>query len=126
MTSRPIWMPLYIADYLADTQHLTTEQHGAYLLLIMAYWQRGHLPDDDKIKAKICGLTRYKFLRHNPTLQSMFTGPEWRHRRIDRELEKANTLKLKRAVFGAKGGRLSRAKNNVERLKFSQLNPSKS
>jgi len=41
------WMKFSIGDYLADTAHLTAQQHGIYLLLIMHYWRNESLPDND-------------------------------------------------------------------------------
>lgn len=50
------YMQLYVADYLADTMHLSAEEHGAYLLLIFNYWQTGKpLPNDDK---RLCNIAR--------------------------------------------------------------------
>mgnify|MGYP005992915633 CR=1 FL=1 len=85
------WMPFYVGDYLGDTQRLTTEQHGAYLLLILDYWRNGPAPDDDAVLQQITKLERAAWKRHRPALARMFqiVDGEWRHKRIDCELEAA-------------------------------------
>ena len=47
--SQAPFMPLATDAYLADTTHLTTEEHGAYLLILLATWRNNGepLPDDD-------------------------------------------------------------------------------
>ena len=90
MTTRP-WMPLYIADYRADTARLSTAEHGAYLLLIMEYWHAGGLPDDDKLLARIAGMSGRQWKKAKPTIQPLFQ-PGWKHKRIDAELERASTI----------------------------------
>ncbi len=118
-------MPLYIADYLRDTRHLTTIQHGAYLLLIMEYWSKGKVPSTDADRARVAGMTRKQWLTNRSAIAAMFET-DWRHGRIDSELEKAKELRLKRAVFGAKGGRISRGRDNVERFRVVHTPPTKS
>jgi uncharacterized protein YdaU (DUF1376 family) len=71
--STKLWVPIYIADYLADTCRLTTEQHGAYLLLIFDYWRNGALPDDDAVLAQVCRLTPDAWSMHRALLRGFFT-----------------------------------------------------
>jgi uncharacterized protein YdaU (DUF1376 family) len=97
------WMPLYVGDYLGDTGHLTTAQHGAYLLLMMHYWRRGELPDDDRQLAKITKLPLRTWGDYRPVLQQFFHSG-WKHKRIDAELERLMRLSEKRASAGQKGG----------------------
>ena len=119
------WMPLYVGDYLRDTRHLTTIQHGAYLLLIMEYWTKGKLPSTDAERRRITSMTGKQWLSNRLAIASMFT-PDWRHPRIDKEIEKATAISLKRSVYGAKGGRISRGRNNLERFQVVTPFPSKS
>jgi len=101
------WMPFYIGDYLADTMHLNRDQHGAYLLLIFAYWRRGGpLPDDDNQLAAIARATVgewRKLLR--PILCAFFQIVDglWHHKRIDAELARALMNSEERRKAGAKG-----------------------
>jgi uncharacterized protein YdaU (DUF1376 family) len=80
-------MPVYIGDYLADTMHLSTEQHGAYLLLLFSLWRRPTLPDDDAALAKICGLRESAWLKIRKVMTEFFVIKDgcWTHKRVDRE-----------------------------------------
>jgi uncharacterized protein YdaU (DUF1376 family) len=54
-----VWMPWYIADYLADTSHLTTQQHGAYLLLLAHQWRTLAVPNDMRSLIQITKMTPF-------------------------------------------------------------------
>jgi uncharacterized protein YdaU (DUF1376 family) len=91
MSKRP-WMPLYIGDYLGDTAHLTTAQHGAYLLLIMHYWKHGGLPKSERALARIAKVTPEWWKRgYRPIMQQFFT-PHWKHVRIEVELSRCEEM----------------------------------
>jgi uncharacterized protein YdaU (DUF1376 family) len=92
--NRP-WMPLYVADYLADTAHLSAAEHGGYLLLIMHYWQTGGLPIDDAKLARIARMTTAEWRRTRDTIAPFFAD-EWRHKRIDTEIARATDISSKR------------------------------
>lgn len=114
MADNGIWMPLYWGDYLADTTHLTTEQHGAYLLLIAAYWRRGQpLPDDDSFLAACVKATPQKWRggRLREVVGALFeiSGGVWRHKRVDNEILKS-TERLKSARANGRAGGVAKSK----------------
>jgi len=109
--SAPAWMPFYPADYLAGTGHLTRAQHGAYLLLILHYWSKGGLPSDDRLLARIARMSDREWKAESGILAEFF-DEDWRHPRIEKELEKARTKSEKRAEAGARGGDAKSLKNN--------------
>lgn len=101
------FMQLYVADYLGDTRHLTTEQHGAYLLLLMTMWRAGgRLPNEDKKLARITGCTSSRWAKIKPEVTEFFSvdGEEITHKRLMFELEKAQEKSIKRSVSGTQGG----------------------
>lgn len=88
------WMPLYVADYLADTGHLSAAEHGGYLLLIMHYWQNSGLPTEDRRLARIARMSPAEWSASRDTLADLF-AEGWVHKRIDAELQAAADVSRK-------------------------------
>ena len=86
------WFPFNTKDFLANTRRLNTEAKGAYLLLMLDYYEQGEgPPDDDDVLATICELPLETWQRHRRVISPMFEirDGRWRHDRIKSEMEKA-------------------------------------
>ena len=118
------YMQLYVADYLSDTAHLTTLEHGAYMLLLMNYWQRGKpLKNSNERLASVARMSNECWATVQHTLSEFFniTDELWIHNRIERDLEAVNSKSSKASLAGKASGikRASKASNkrstNVQR-----------
>ena len=109
------FMPMWWDAYLADTTHLTTEEHGAYLLLIGAMWRRGgFVPDDDSDNARIVGLSKPKWIRVKARLLPLLIvkNGEISQKKVKKTYEKAVQKIEKNRKNGSLGGRAKSRKNN--------------
>ena len=107
MTKRSdAYLPFYVGDYLRDTGHLSTEQHGAYLLLLMACWTHGRLPDNDRQLAAIAKASQKKWEKLRQNVEGFFYlkgDGYWRQKRIDFERQRAENIRAVRSKSGSKG-----------------------
>lgn len=91
MSEKFPFLPLSVDAYFNDTRHLTTEQHGAYLLLLMEAWKSPSvsLPDDDNILARLSGMTIAKWRKHKPTIMEFWSfdgrSRRWTQKRLRKE-----------------------------------------
>lgn len=101
------FLPLYTGDYLRDTRHLTPLKHGVYLLLLFHCWDhQGPLPLDEQECAGIANCRsadEVEALRY--VLDRFFVRMDdgWYNSRLQREVERANAISIKRKSAGAKG-----------------------
>lgn len=120
------FMQLYVADYLGDTRHLTTEQHGAYLLLLMTMWRSdGVLSDDPAKLARIAGLTVSRWKKISDDVLAFFTPCEGglTQRRLAAELTIADEKSEKNAQSGRMGGRAKSLKDKKAQIANASLSP---
>lgn len=106
------YVALYPSDYLADTAHLSLEEHGVYWRLLLHYYQHAKpLPGDFNRLARVIGANSVKEKTALRFILDEYFAPHnedgiacWRHSRADDEIQKAsekyqsNREKAKRAA----------------------------
>lgn len=108
-------MPMYWDAYLADTTHLTTEEHGAYLLLLGAMWRRnGSVPDDDKDNARILGLTKGRWIKVKSRLSEflIIENGDISQKKLQKTWKNTQEKIQTNRSNGSKGGRPRSNENN--------------
>lgn len=100
------WMKFWVGDYLTQTQHLSTTGHGAFVLLIIAYWaNQGPLPDDDAQLAQIAHMSTKEWKKLRPMLDKLFIVGDgvWHNSRLDETLAEAIALVQELSAAGRRG-----------------------
>ncbi len=105
------YMQLHFAEYLADTVHLQTDEHGAYLLLMINYWQTEKPLPISRLQA-ITRLSNERWADVEHTLSELFVLDEensvWRHKRIDADIAKVKDRCHKNSIAGKKSAEVRR------------------
>ena len=102
------WFAFNIKDFIANTRRLNTEAKGAYLCLMLDYYQQGAgPPDDDEVLATIAELPVDAWKRHRRVIEPLFIveNGQWKHDRIDCELLEANRKHEATTARASAGGR---------------------
>lgn len=112
------YMQFYVADYLADTTHLTAEEHGAYMLLLFSYWQTGKPLRIDRL-ATVARISNDRWPSVAETLSEFFhvTETHWVQFRVEADLEAVNS----KVVTASNAGKASaRAKALKKQQKLNE------
>lgn len=83
------WMPIHVAEWLAETRFLTGPQKGAYFNLMIYYWERQTIPADQRLRAKIAGMSLANWMRSESACAVNFiihADGTWSHAKLDAEI----------------------------------------
>lgn len=109
MPAAPPQFPFYAADFVEGTLGYTTEERGAYLMLLIYQWSVDGVPGDDpRALAAIVGLSSRKVARIWSKLRAKFVrDPEglYRNRRLEAERAKQLAFSALQSQKGIEGAR---------------------
>ncbi|MGX9980682.1 DUF1376 domain-containing protein [Methylobacterium fujisawaense] len=109
-------LPLFTDAFIADTGHLSAQETGAYLMLLMMAWRLPdcRLPNDDNKLAPWARVDRRTWLRIKPKVMEYWTLADgfWSQKRLSKERDVVSKRAEVARKNGEQGGRPKSLKNN--------------
>ncbi len=94
-------MPLATDALLADTTHMTAEEFGAYVRILLVMWRHGgRLPGDDQELSRIAGITRARWgkIREKVTRPLSYENGFWIQKRLIETWKRVQEIRRKRTL----------------------------
>jgi uncharacterized protein YdaU (DUF1376 family) len=109
-------LPLFTDAFIADTGHLSAQQTGAYMMLLMMAWRSPEcrLPDDDDKLARWARVDRRTWLKIKPAVMEFWTLADgfWAQKRLSKERDVVSKRAEVARENGKQGGRPKSLENN--------------
>lgn len=106
MSGKPdSFMPFYTGDWLRSTGHLKAAEHGAYLLLVLHYWDtQKPLTSNEEDLRRIARMTRREWNESRERILAFFdkVDEKYHHKRVEKEITTALAKYKARQESGAK------------------------
>lgn len=101
------YMNLYVEDYFGATPHLNTEQHGAYLLILLGMWKAGGaLPNDPGLLSSLARVEPRRWPAFAKIIMPFFVeigDGTITQKRLDTEFRKASAFIDKQKAKSSQG-----------------------
>lgn len=109
-------LPLFTDAFIADTGHLSAQETGAYMMLLMVAWRSPacRLPDDDDKLARWARVDRRTWLRIKRSVMEFWVliDGAWSQKRLSKEREIVSKRADAARENGKQGGRPKSLENN--------------
>lgn len=109
------WMKFEVGEYLSKTSHLSTVEHGAYLLLLLHYWMNGGLPNDEESIFRITRMEAKQWKKSRGALKTLF-DEDWRHAELDEKRAQA----IEKSQVNSANARRSHARRSKIAAEFAE------
>ncbi len=111
-----IWFPFYIGDYIKDTRHLSLDEHGAYLLILMELYNKGGSIPEKNIERLVGNPSKWNDIWLNIKQFFQIVDGVITQKKVTKEINRKIHLK----EIGSKGGKKSGGNPN---FKSGEINP---